>query len=160
MFPLHAHRLSGCVLRPLHLGESTGLGEMLSRIDPWGRLMFAPSALTAYLDKRDGALTIYGIEIDGVLAGGMTLRYPWLRGPYLELLAVLPCHQKKGLGRVVLEWVMAQARHGGAANLWACVSAFNEPARGFYRRLGFVEACVLDDLVRAGEDEILLRKRL
>lgn len=160
MFPLHAHYLPGCVVRPLHLGESKTLGEMLSRIDPWGRLGFAPMALTAYLERRDGALTVYGIEVDGHLAGGLTLRYPWLRGPYLELLAVLPSHQKRGLGRVALEWAMAQAKHGGAANLWACVSAFNGPARGFYGRLGFIETCQLDDLVRDGEAEILLRKRL
>lgn len=160
MFGQHPHVVPGAVIRPLHLGEARSLAEALSRIDPWGRLGFAPGVLTAYLEKRDGALSVYGIEVDGALAGGMTLRYPWLKGPYLELLAVLPAHQKRGLGRVALEWAMAQARHGGAANLWACVSAFNTPARAFYHRLGFVEASRLDDLVRDGEAEMLIRKRL
>ncbi len=160
MFPLHPHHVPGAIIRPLHLGEARPLAEALAGMDPWGRLGFKPAVLTTYLEKRDGALSVYGIEIGGHLAGGMTLRYPWLKGPYLELLAVLPAYQKHGLGRLALEWAMARARHGGAGNLWACVSAFNTPARAFYHRLGFVETCQLDDLVRDGEAEMLLRKRL
>ena len=160
MFPDHAQHLKECTVRPLFLGEAAELGQVLSGIDPWGRLGFAPSVLTAYLDKQESALTVYAIEVAGVLAGAVALRQPWLRGPYLELMAIVPTHQKRGLGRMVLDWAMDTAKASGAGNFWACVSAFNDPARAFYRRLGFVEVTSLDDLVQDGEAEILLRKRL
>ena len=40
------------------------------------------------------------------------------------------------------------------------VSGFNDRARAFYERHGFAPAATLDDLVRDGSCELLLRKRL
>jgi ribosomal protein S18 acetylase RimI-like enzyme len=86
----------------------------------------------------------------------LVLRSPWLRGPYIEVLAVLPQAQGGGAGRALVAWAAAQ----GGGNLWACVSAFNHGARAFYARSGFVEVTALADLVADGHDEILLRRRL
>jgi hypothetical protein len=40
------------------------------------------------------------------------------------------------------------------------VSGFNARTRAFYERHGFALAATLDDLVRDGSRELLLRKRL
>jgi ribosomal protein S18 acetylase RimI-like enzyme len=40
------------------------------------------------------------------------------------------------------------------------VSASNVGAQSFYRRYGYSEAARLDELIKDGEDEILMRKRL
>ena len=117
-------------------------------------------ALTAYLNRPDPSLQCLAIMADGRMAGGMAVRSPWLRGPYLELLAIFPQAQRRGLGQRSLDWAFARAREQGAANFWACVSAFNRSARDFYAQRGFVEAVELADLVQLGETEILLRKRL
>ena len=92
------------------------------------------------------------------LAGAMTVRWPWLHGPYLELLAVLPEAQGRGLGGALLGWLIAQVP--SSRNLWVAVSAFNTGARRFYARHGFVEVGTVPGLVRDGFDEILLRKAL
>jgi len=78
----------------------------------------------------------------------------------LELLAVLPQHQGKGLGKEMIAWLAGETRRQGKANLWTISSEFNHAALAFYRRHGFEEAGVLPDLISAGETERLLRLRL
>jgi GNAT superfamily N-acetyltransferase len=74
-------------------------------------------------------------------------------------LALFDPHQGKGLGFEIMSWLEKEARPA-SQNLWALVSAFNTKGRAFYQRAGFVELVPLTDLVKAGCDEILLRKRL
>lgn len=142
--------------RPLAVADAAPLAQGLAAIDPWRRLGYSAAGLETYLRRDDPALIRMVVDgADGV-AALLALRRPWLRGPYIELLAVLPAAQGTGLGRMLVEWAAAQ----GGDNLWACVSAFNRPARAFYAGLGFVEVAPLSDLVAAGADEILVRKRL
>lgn len=144
------------MIRPLADAEIPALAEALAQLDPWRRLGFSAAGLAAYLGRADAALIRVVAERDGVPAALLALRKPWLRGPYIELLAVLPAAQGAGLGRTLVEWAAAQ----GGGNLWACVSDFNAPARAFYARQGFTEVAPLPDLVAAGEGEILLRRML
>ncbi|HTH17314.1 MAG TPA: GNAT family N-acetyltransferase [Magnetospirillum sp.] len=144
------------MIRPLAAPHVPALAEMLAGMDPWHRLGFTAAGLAAYLGREDAALTRVGIEQDGAPAAVLCLRRPWLRGPYIELLAVLPAAQGLGLGRQLVEWAAAQ----GGGNLWACVSSFNASARAFYGRAGFVEVAPLPGLVAEGMEEILLRRRL
>lgn len=134
------------------------LAAALATMDPWRRLGYSAAALERYLLRDDPALTRMVLEREGNAVAVLALRRPWLRGPYVELLAVLPQARGGGLGRVLLDWAAAQA--GDGANLWACVSDFNTSARAFYARQGFVEVAPLPDLVAEGAGEILLRKRI
>jgi GNAT superfamily N-acetyltransferase len=59
-------------------------------------------------------------------------------GVYLEDLYVRPAHRGKGLGRALLSHVAAFARERGGGRLEWSVLDWNEPAIGFYRRLGAV----------------------
>ncbi|HEU4475158.1 MAG TPA: GNAT family N-acetyltransferase [Methyloceanibacter sp.] len=83
---------------------------------------------------------------------------PWLKGPYLELLAILPQFQGQGIGGKLLDWFEREGSRLGARNLWVCASSFNARTIGFYERHGFKEAATLPGLVAEGYDEILLRK--
>src|SRR5262249_3711817 len=83
---------------------------------------------------------------------------PWLAGPYLQMLAVLPTHQNHGIGGRLLAWFEDEARLH-FRNLWLCVSAFNIDAQRFYARHGYVHLATLHDLMRAGDGELRLRKR-
>lgn len=58
-----------------------------------------------------------------------------------------------------MEWFERQARLT-SANAWVLVSAFNQGAYGLYRRYGFVEIGPIPDLIKPGQNEILLRKSL
>ncbi len=144
--------------RPLAPSDRRALALALAGIDPWAALGYGALALEDYLGRDDPALARFVVEADGDIAAVIALRSPWLRGPSIELLAVFPGHQGRGLGGTLLEW--AAARAAGSANLWACVSAFNAGARRFYTAHGFAEAAALADLVAVGETEILLRRRL
>lgn len=151
--------LDGGALRPLATADAAPLALMLAAMDPWARLGYSASALERYLDREDGALSRWIIERHGETAGVLALRSPWLRGPYVELFAILLPHQGYGLGGTVMDWAAKSAAEV-AHNLWACVSDFNTPARAFYARHGFAETAPLDGLVTPGNAEILLRKRL
>ena len=61
--------------------------------------------------------------------------------------------------RTLAGWFEAEAR-GHFRNLWLCVSGFNTDAQRLYRAHGFERVATLDGLVREGDDELLMRKRL
>ena len=152
------YALPCCRLRLLQEEESDLIAHQLAAMDPWKALNYPADDLARYLRAVDPALRRYGVhKLEGSLAGAICVRYPWLRGPYLEFLGLTADQQGFGLGGELLEWFTRQARLG-ACNAWVVVSAFNRRARTFYQRHGFTEVGVLDGLVRPGYEEILLRK--
>lgn len=154
------HRLAGgAVLRPPGAGEAAVLGAACAALDPYRTLGLSAAGLTGYLRRPDPAAHRFVIEANGALAGVVVLRWPWLRGPFVEMLAVLPDAQGRGLGAAAIDWAAGQAA-AVSANLWATVSDFNTAARAFYARSDFVELAELPGLVDDRFAEILLRRRL
>lgn len=147
--------LGVCRLEPLVQAVAEAVAARLSQMDPWLRLGYHAAALGRYLTAESAALARWAITRDGAVRGVVAVRFPWLRGPYLELLAVLPEAQGDGLGAAVLGWLQEEAAREG--NLWVMVSAFNADARRFYARHGFAEIGRVPDLVRPGHDEVLMR---
>lgn len=82
------------------------------------------------------------------------------KGPfvgYLQLLGVAPQVRGQGIGAALL----AHAEHcifARTANVFVCVSSFNEAAQRFYARQGYTVCGRLADYLVAGHDELLLRK--
>ncbi|MCB8839540.1 N-acetyltransferase [Aurantimonas sp. VKM B-3413] len=153
------------LLRPLSAAEAAALGAEMAATDPWARLGFSADGLAGALAPRERIApespVTFGLEgLGGALAGAVSVRPVWLRGPYLALLFVRPQSQSRGTGLAALEWMEAEAGRAGANSLWTAVSAFNDRAFSFYRRFGFEEVALLPDLVMPGEDERLLRKPL
>jgi GNAT superfamily N-acetyltransferase len=146
------------VLRPPTLAETRDLGNACAGFDPWLRIGTKGAALIAYLERPDPALRRYAILWEGRAVGVLSFRYPWLRGPFIEMLAVLPKHRGRGLAGAAVAWTEARAVTL-SGNLWASVSDFNAPARAFWKKRGFAEVIALDGLFDEGA-EILLRKRL
>lgn len=152
--------LNGCrLVRGLSSTEASGIGELLSGIDPWLTLGYSASALAGYLMRDDPGLHRFLVRIEDMPAGVMAIRHPWLRGPYIELLGLAPDIQGIGLGRELLRWAEAEAA-AVAGNVWVAVSDSNTRARSFYEKAGFLPVGRLEGLVREGMDEWLLRKRL
>jgi len=158
-FPPIPHALVNGRLRPLAEGEAARLGALCAGIDPYRRLGQSADALSGYLNRQDPTLFRFAIETSSGLVGVVAVRSPWLRGPFLEMLALLPEARGRGLGRQTVDWVTAQSRLL-ASNLWTTVSDFNDTARGFYAHLGFAEVSELPGLIAEGTTEILLRRRL
>ena len=114
--------------------------------------------LAAFLTNPDGALCRYVVSLGGADAGVVSIRFPWLEGPYLELLALLPQAQDRGIGKTIMAWLEVTARRHEARNLWVCASSSNAKALRFYERHGFKAVGTLPGLVAEGYEEILLRK--
>lgn len=159
-FDARHYPLARCALALLEdAAEARELAEMLAGLEPWRTLGYTADGLAGYLTRHDPGLRRYRIG-DGTQAQGVIcIRYPWLRGPYIELVGFGPTGQGQGLGGDVIAWMEARVRCE-AANLWALVSSFNHAARRFYAKHGFIEVAPLPDLVASGSTEILLRKRL
>jgi GNAT superfamily N-acetyltransferase len=134
------------------------LAEAIVAIPPWSVMAYPAEALARFLSAADDGASRFRLEVDGVEAGAVSIRFPWLKGPYLELLALLPPFQRQGIGAGLLTWFETEASAHGARNAWVCASSFNDGALRFYERHGFRAEAMLRGLVADGYDEVLLRK--
>lgn len=141
----------------LEAEQAAVIADTLAGMDPWLTLGYSAEALARSLVVPHPDLTRYLAVRDGEAQGLVVVRYPWLHGAYIELLAVLPAAQRRGVGRAALAYIESCYR-GRTANLWLLVSGFNTGARCFYAKHGFCPIGVIADLVVAGQDEVLMRK--
>jgi ribosomal protein S18 acetylase RimI-like enzyme len=136
------------------------LGPRLAEVGPWMHYRFTGEQMTrGFLRSGDGAIR-YQVELDGTPVGAITVRSPWLAGPYLQILALVPEVHDLGIGQRLLAWYEQTAAAGGERQAWLCVTGVNVDAQRFYRRHGWTLAATLPDLMRDGDDELLMRKQL
>jgi diamine N-acetyltransferase len=147
-------------LAPMTEQGAAVLGPAIATIGPWAHYRFDQARMqSSLLITGDGAIR-YQLLADDVPAGVVIIRSPWLAGPYLQILAVLPSLQGKGAGAKVLKWYEETAMAARMRNVWLCVSGFNVDAQRFYQRFGYALVGHLHDLMRDGDDELLMRKNL
>jgi len=143
----------------LRAEDAEGIADRLALMDPWLALSYSAAQLEKYLSADDPSLHRYTVVVDEVIAGVVAVRYPWLRGSYLELIGLFPDRQGQGLGAAILQW-MEQETKPWAMNCWVLVSSFNDAAKRFYLRQGFKEIANIEALVSLYSTELLLRKVL
>src|SRR4029434_7457534 len=132
---------------------SDRLAAAIVAIPPWSVMNYPADAMARFLSTADGCVSRYAIEIGGEQLGALSVRSPWLKGPYLELLALLPVAQGQGIGSSILTWFEQEALEHGSRNLWVCASSFNTRALLFYERHGFEQTATLPGLVVDGYEE-------
>src|SRR5262245_44227292 len=86
------------------------LGPATAAIGPWAHYGFDGLKLAAGFKSSTAGIHRFQVECDGELAGAIIVVCPWLAGPYLQMLAILPSHQKRGIGARILAWYEAEAR--------------------------------------------------
>ncbi len=90
----------------------------------------AQPALFGHVAERDS-------EVAGVALWFLSFStWDGVHGIYLEDLFVRPEHRGAGLGRQLLAALATECLHRGYSRLQWSVLDWNEPAIGFYRRLG------------------------
>jgi diamine N-acetyltransferase len=147
-------------VRPIAPAVAADLGRHCALMDPWQSYGISAARLaSSFAAQGDGGFR-YEIAVADATAGVLVVLQPWLLGPYIQFIAVLPDFQRRGIGQVVLDWVEARARTGQQRNVWLCVTAFNAEARALYVARGWEQAAILPDLVTDQVDELLMRKRL
>lgn len=145
-------------LLPLEPSSCESLAAGIASMEPWSVMNYPAETLAAFLLKPGEGASRYVVSVDDQEAGVVSVRHPWLKGPYLELLALLPRAQDQGIGSSIMAWFESAALQHRARNLWVCASSFNARGLRFYERHGFTRAATLPGLVTDGYDEILLRK--
>ncbi len=83
-------------------------------------------------------LRYYILEQDSQLCGCVALEKAGPDVCYLERLAVLPEHRKKGYGRVLVDQIFDQARRIGAEMVEIGIIAEDTELRDWYGKFGFV----------------------
>ena len=135
------------------------LGALLAGIDPWKAHGRTAAVMADRFRRDDPSAGRFAIRAEGEIVGAVVVRFPFLRGAYLETLGLAETARGRGIGRAIIEW-MEQEIAGEAANLWLCVTDWNEAARRFYRANGFSEVGLLPDLSVEGMTEVFMRKQL
>ncbi len=157
IFSQEGYQLTALALAPITDIEAKKIAANMVLIDPWRALSYSANQLENYLVSPDPALYRFTVRVDNHIAGVVAIRYPWLRGPYLELIAIFPDYQQRGLGTIILQWLEQQAKTT-TTNLWVLVSSFNKVAKAFYFQQGFKEIGPIEGLVSTQSTELLLRK--
>ncbi|MEO8556420.1 MAG: ribosomal protein S18-alanine N-acetyltransferase [Actinomycetota bacterium] len=104
-------------------------GDAWSDQSWWAELAGRPRR-SYVVGEQGGALAGYaGVDRGGEIADVMTI-------------AVAPPAQGKGLGAVLLDWLISEARRGGAESLMLEVRADNVAAQRLYTKAGFAMTSV------------------
>ncbi|GHF38270.1 MULTISPECIES: GNAT family N-acetyltransferase [Streptomyces] len=103
-----------------------------------------PPLLKEYPDedeeRADGAEVVAAYE-GAELCGAVTVAYQaWNRRLHIADLRVSPAHRGRGIGRGLLDRVLARGRELGARTAWLEVTSVNAPAVRAYRKMGFTFA--------------------
>jgi ribosomal protein S18 acetylase RimI-like enzyme len=153
---------SGRVVRLESLDDRDAieLGGTFAKLEPWRSYGSTAAGMAEFLSTREAGAQRFGICCDKRLAGAMCLRPNWLRGPYLQFLALLPEAQKQGIGACVLHWLEAEAAAAGGRHVWIMVADSNSGALRFYEHHGYEVSAAVPDVVKDGMTELLLRKRV
>lgn len=79
---------------------------------------------------------------------------------HLALLAVRPPHQRQGVARRMLEWLVECAASAGIASLHLELRAGNAAALAFYRHMGFAERYVVPGYYHGRESALRMQRVL
>lgn len=110
--------------------------ESLAAIDRGSPRPWTKAAFEKELGNRPP--TVFVLRSEGsAIAFVVTRRHP----PELDIvnLAVADEHRRRGLGRVLLRFLVEMARQDGVDQVFLEVRAGNQAARALYRGLGFEE---------------------
>src|SRR5665648_607002 len=74
-------------LRRITQADADILGPVITMIEPWARLGLSAEQMIGFLAGSNENLRCFSICQGEDRAGGVVVRFPWLSGPYLNLLA-------------------------------------------------------------------------
>jgi len=128
--------------------------ERLSFSDPWSREMFRSEL------EVGGGTYARGVERDGRLLAYL-LAVIVVDEAHLGNLAVHPAERRSGLGQMLLEDLLREARRVGVARITLEVRESNMSARNFYRQNSFIDVAIRKNYYRNPvEDAIVMLRSL
>ncbi len=88
----------------------------------------------------DRGVTYFIFEDDGLASGCVALEPAGSELCYLERLAVRPPQRRRGFGRALVDYVLAEAKRSGARRVSIGIIAGQTELKNWYQKIGFVEA--------------------
>lgn len=114
----------------------------------WAELAGRPRRSYVVAERAGAVVGYAGVNSGGEVADVMTI-------------AVAPGAQDNGLGKVLLQWLIGQARRGGAGHLMLEVRADNVAAQRLYSSAGFAVLSVRRRYYQPGDvDALIMRLHL
>ena len=128
---------------------------MMAKSDPWITLgMDDGLCLKAF---EGPSKEIYIIDKDNEIAGFVILQTSGTFKGYIQTLCISESYRGRGLGKRLLQFCEDRILKF-SPNIFICVSSFNKGAIKLYYEFGFKLVGELDDFVKQGFTELLLRK--
>ena len=79
---------------------------------------------------------------------------------HITSIAILPIHQRKGLGRLLMSELIKRSNSLRTNHIHLEVKDTNEPAKAFYKSMGFKIQGNRSDFYKDGSDAIIFTKQL
>ena len=128
---------------------------MMSKTDPWITLaMNYELCLTAF---EGSCKEIYIVEYGKDIAGFVIIQICGIFSGYIQTICISEDYRGKGFGTKLLKFCEERILKF-SPNVFICVSDFNKGAIKLYYEFGFKLVGELDNFVKEGFTEILLRK--
>jgi ribosomal-protein-alanine N-acetyltransferase len=118
---------------------------------------YRPNRIRALIAEPDTVALV--ARVRGHVTGFAIMRFGDERA-HLILLAVDPRHQRCGLARRMLEWLIASARVAGIASMHVELRENNVPALAFYRSMRFCETFRVSGYYRGRETAVRMLRML
>jgi [ribosomal protein S18]-alanine N-acetyltransferase len=129
--------------------------HLMATSEPWltlGRGLEASLRVVSDPDRETWIARRAGRRV-----GFITLNLKGAFVGYVQSIAVAEEARGQGVGSAILHFAEERIFREHA-NVFLCVSSFNDGARRLYERLGYRVVGVLEAFLVAGHDEILMRK--
>lgn len=133
-------------IEPVHRLESE-----LFTVDPWSIEQF-----WSELAQQSRA---YAVAVDGERIIGYAGAFLLAPDSDVQTIAVSPRDQGRGVGAILLTWLIEQAVAQGCRQMLLEVRSDNVPAIAMYERFGFVRISVRRDYYERGIDAVIMRLR-
>lgn len=123
--------------------------------EPWLTLGYGQDALLRTMRAPGREYTL--AEVDGRLAGFIILNLHGAFAGYIQTICIAPEFRGHAYGSRLVAFAEDRIFRDHA-NVFLCVSSFNQSAQRLYERLGYARVGELEDFLVPGHSEFLLRK--
>jgi ribosomal-protein-alanine N-acetyltransferase len=128
---------------------------MMSQTDPWITLeMDYNKCLRAFEGQ---CKEIYVVEKENEIVGFVILQVCGSFAGYIQTICIGAGHRGKGYGKKLLQFCEDRILKI-SPNIFICVSSFNKGALRLYKEFGFRQIGKLENFVKEGFTELLMRK--
>jgi ribosomal-protein-alanine N-acetyltransferase len=131
--------------------------RLMSSSEPWITLRRDYDLCLRML--TDPAREVYVALLEKELVGFIMLIMRGAFVGFVQTVAVKPERRSQGIGTNLLQFAEKRI-FKDMANVFMCVSSFNDKAQKLYKRLGYQTVGELKDFIVPGHSEILLRKTI